>query len=241
MRVLILVFVLLLLGGWWLLDTGRVPARWTPWAVPDPAEPPGLLTAWQLNRLGQEPAACFDWLDRADVGVSVLPDREDGDGCGLEGAGRLLQAASGIRYGAGVTARCPVLAALALWERHVLQPAAVLHLGSRVARVTHLGTYACRDIRTTRSGGTGGGRRSEHATANAIDIAGVTLADGRVLTILRDWDRQRPDGKPASEARFWRAVRDGACDLFKVVLSPDYNDLHRDHLHLDMGPFKTCR
>ena len=32
-----------------------------------------------------------------------------------------------------------------------------------------------------------------------------------------------------------------ACDYFNVVLSPEYNALHHDHLHFDLGPYRTCR
>ncbi len=43
-----------------------------------------------------------------------------------------------------------------------------------------------------------------------------------------------------------REVRDGACDLFATVLSPDYNAAHRDHLHLDQAErgemgWRACR
>jgi hypothetical protein len=34
---------------------------------------------------------------------------------------------------------------------------------------------------------------------------------------------------------------DGGCRLFRGMLSPDYNDAHRDHFHLDMGPYILCR
>ncbi|MET0248315.1 MAG: extensin family protein, partial [Sphingobium sp.] len=70
---------------------------------------------------------------------------------------------------------------------------------------------------------------SEHATANAIDIAAFTLADGRRISVVTDWTGEGKD------AAFLRAVRDGACDLFSTVLSPDYNAAHRDHLHLDQA------
>jgi hypothetical protein len=47
--------------------------------------------------------------------------------------------------------------------------------------------------------------------------------------VLRDWDGD------ADERAFLSAVRNGACDLFATVLSPDYNEAHRDHLHLDQA------
>jgi len=81
---------------------------------------------------------------------------------------------------------------------------------------------------------------SEHATANALDVAGFTLADGRSISVLRDWTG---DGE---DAQFLRAVRDGACDLFSTVLSPDYNAAHRDHFHFDQADrgttgWRACR
>ena len=80
---------------------------------------------------------------------------------------------------------------------------------------------------------------SEHATANAIDIAGFVIEDGTRISVLRDWDA-------GERGRFLDDVRDGACDLFATVLSPDYNAAHRDHLHLDQasrGAFgwRACR
>jgi hypothetical protein len=53
--------------------------------------------------------------------------------------------------------------------------------------------------------------------------------------VLKEWSKENPD------ARFLRQVREGACDTFNVVLSPDYNAAHRDHFHLDMGPWWICR
>jgi hypothetical protein len=44
-----------------------------------------------------------------------------------------------------------------------------------------------------------------------------------------DWNDKGAKGA------FLKDVRDGACPIFSTTLSPDYNDLHRDHLHLDRG------
>ena len=130
---------------------------------------------------------------------------------------------------------CPVAAALALWEWHVVQPAARRHLGAQVAAIDHFGSYSCRRLY-----GRDEGAWSEHAGANAIDIAGFVLADGRRVRVVADWT-----GDDA-EARFLREVRDGACRLFATVLSPDYNEAHRDHLHLDQADrgamgWRACR
>ena len=103
------------------------------------------------------------------------------------------------------------------------------HYGSAVARIEHFGSYACRDIAGRQ------GRRSRHATADAFDFAGVVLANGHRVRIAADWDGE------AVDAAFLHEIRDGACDSFSTVLSPDYNAAHRDHLHLDRGGFGLCR
>jgi len=77
--------------------------------------------------------------------------------------------------------------------------------------------------------------RSRHATAEAFDVAGFVLADGRRIRVLGDWSAD------TSSAKFLRDVRDGACRFFDGVLSPDYNAAHRDHLHLDRGRYRYCR
>jgi len=84
------------------------------------------------------------------------------------------------------------------------------------------------------------GACSEHATADAVDVAGFVLAGGKRITVVRDW--QGDD----AEARFLHEVRDGACRLFATTLSPDYNAAHRDHLHLDQAErgswgWRACR
>ena len=119
---------------------------------------------------------------------------------------------------------------LALWERHVVQPAALEHFGSAVVELEHFGSYACRNI-YNRPNAT----RSRHATAEALDVAGFVLADGRRIRLLGDWSGD------SEESAFLHEVRDGGCRFFDGVLSPDYNAAHRDHLHLDRGSFRMCR
>jgi hypothetical protein len=35
-------------------------------------------------------------------------------------------------------------------------------------------------------------------------------------------------------------VAQGACKIFSVVMTPNRNAEHHDHLHLDIGPYKLC-
>ena len=101
-------------------------------------------------------------------------------------------------------------------------------MGSRVSQVNHVGSFACRNIARSN-------RRSQHASANALDLAGFRLEDGTRITVARDW--QGDDDK----ARFLREVKAAACNVFKITLSPEYNAAHHDHFHVDMGGFGMCR
>ncbi|WP_252499084.1 extensin family protein, partial [Escherichia coli] len=100
-------------------------------------------------------------------------------------------------------ASCPLAVSYALFERHVLQPAALDIYGQPLARVEHVGSFACRSVYNREDG-----RRSQHASANALDISGFRLADGRRIRLATDWAGESADG------RFLRRVRDGACASF---------------------------
>ncbi|WP_419809937.1 extensin family protein [Sphingomonas sp.] len=190
----------------------------------DLGEPPGPLTGRELVALGRKPDECRALLDRAGIRYARLEPRLEGAACGW-GDGMKLTDGGAL----GITLvpdapplTCPVAAGLAMWEWSIVQPAAQRYLGTSVVGFDQLGTYNCRRI-------AGSASWSEHATANAIDIAGFRLADGRRLTILADWPGKGP------EAMFLRQVRTGACKVYATVLSPDYNAAHRDHLHLDQA------
>lgn len=132
----------------------------------------------------------------------------------------------------GALATCAIDIGLARWLRHGVQPAARATLGSRVVRIEHLGTANCRRI--------GNGERwSEHARGNAIDVSGFVLADGRRISVKRDW------AGSGSAPAFLHAVRDADCNSFGTVLSPDYNAAPADHMHLDQaqrtGGWSACR
>lgn len=207
-----------------------------PWTPLDLSQPVGMFTGRKLAALGGDFAACRELLDRAGVSYAALPPVRAGE-CGYDHAIRLTAGgARAIRFappGPGVA--CPVAAALAVWEWEVVQPAALRRFGVRVATVDHFGSYSCRRIYGRESGAW-----SEHAAANALDVAGFRLADGRRITVVGDW---RGGG---DKAAFLRDVRAGACRLFATVLGPDYNAAHRDHFHLDQATrgvlgWRACR
>ncbi|WP_374405565.1 extensin family protein [Pelagerythrobacter sp.] len=213
---LLIVAGLLLAARGWLADH----PQHDPWAPLDLRDPPGWATRTKLLSLKDDPVECRAVLERSGVAFRTLD--QAGEGACLRADRTVL---SDLPLSPQVPpATCAVGVGMELWMRDVVQPAAQARFGSEVARVEHFGAYSCRRLY-----GRSEGRWSEHATGNAIDIGAFVLDDGRRIGVLQDWDGE------GEEAAFLRAVRDGACDFFATVLSPDYNAAHADHFHLDQA------
>ena len=197
-------------------------------------EPIDRATRSRLARaVGGDPAACQAWLTAASVSFTPLADRTESADCQVAGAVALGDAAAGSDVKLSPSKpmmTCPLAAAVAVWKVQSVRPAARAMLGSPVTGVDHYGVYACRRVNNAEAG-----RYSAHARAAAIDIAGFRLADGRRISVERDWN-----GGDAAKAAFLRRVRDDACATFGVTLSPDYNAAHANHLHLESGRGRLC-
>jgi hypothetical protein len=170
--------------------------------------------------------ACIVRLDRVVARYTLLPDRQFSEGCSALGAVQLRDIGTPVTNLGAMT--CPLAHAFTQWVQSDLQVPAMGEFGSAIVKVETMGTYSCRNI-------AGSSRLSEHASANAVDVAAFVLADGRRVSVLNGWS-----GDPA-EGRFLRAIRAAACRRFNTVLSPDYNADHRDHMHFDMGRGPFCR
>lgn len=176
---------------------------------------------------------CMAELTAARVTFSPVPDRTNGATCGLTGGGVLGPDLGTVaRMAPGdVEMTCQTALALSIWRRQSLEPAAREILGSDVVQIDHMGAYACRNV----NNGVGSNRISAHSQAAALDFAGVRLRDGRRITVTNGWNGD------AAEARFLRRIRDDACRIFGTTLSPDYNAVHHDHLHLEATDTRFCR
>lgn len=230
MKYILSLFISLLLIGAAIVAyydyKGAIPSSYVPWKPLDLSQPPGLFTKIKINYLRDDQASCHAALDTAGIEYKPAPDRQAGS-CELTQQTFLHQ--STARYSAPVRAKCAVIAALAGWEKHVVQPLAQQYFNSDVLEITHYGIFACRNVRASST------RMSQHASANAIDIAAFTLTDGTLISVLRDW------GKENQKDAFLRAVHAQSCDFFNGVMGPEYNALHADHFHLDLGPYRICR
>ena len=222
------------------------PHQDLPWKPLDLSRPIGQATAskvddFELTRTAAAEEvtattdACMQVLREAGVTVERAPDRDDGGFCIVRGAVRITGGDVTPLSPGGLVMQCPLAVRYVIWDRQVLQPAAEEILGSRVARVENYGSYACRRIYNSDKPQD---RPSEHARANALDIAAVRLEDGRTVSIANDWTGEGATG--AEGGQFLKRLREGACRVFSTVLTPDYNAAHRDHLHLDGAPRGLC-
>jgi hypothetical protein len=215
----------------------RIPDRYNPWAPLDVQAPLDRWTGFKLSRARTEPAPCLAALAQTGMQYELVPDRTTNEGCGFANAVRLRSAA--VRFGGPLTLSCPMALSFYFWERHGLQPAATARAGQRVAAIEHVGSYACRNINRG-EGAVPGASRSRHATADALDVTALVLADGQRITVLNRWDRPATDGGLAGHLLL-RDAHAAACRHFDGVLGPDYNSAHRDHLHLETGGYAMCR
>lgn len=235
-----LLFLLLLLLLGHALRSGLlvVPEAWNPWAPLRIDAEPNLLTGWKLAHAIADRERCQAALAQAAMRYTALPDRTTGPGCGFDNAVRIER--TSVAVGEAFSLSCRTAVSLAMWERHVLHPAAQTHFQQPIRAIEHFGSYACRNVY-----GREGGRRSQHATADALGIAGFVLADGSRIRVLGDWastvDADGLDGTDAARAHFLRDVHRGACRYFDAVLGPEYNQAHADHFHFDRGGFRACR
>lgn len=167
-----------------------------PWTHLTLDQPIGRFTGPKLAALGEDPRRCRALLAAGGIDDGPAPAVTAPAPCGFADGMRLDRTIA-FRPDGLVTA-CPVAAALAMWERDIVQPAARRHLAQAIVAIDHAGSYSCRRI-----GGGTEGRFSEHSTADAIDVLGFRLSDGRSVSVAADWN-----GDPA-RAAFLRAVRDG--------------------------------
>ena len=226
-------FLLVALGfGVWFLfiyPGSPLTNAWNPFTPLDVRDGFTPLTKWKLRAALANDGRCLAALGTGAT-ADPLPDFVKDGECHIRPQVRLT--ALGETRLDPLKTRCQIALRMAMWERHGIQPAARRHLGTEVRRILHFSSYSCRPMRTTFSGAP---RMSTHATANAVDMSGFELDDGRQVTLVKNWTQ------PIAEAAFLKDVRDSACDWFRVTLGPDYNRLHADHFHLQHSGWGLCR
>lgn len=125
--------------------------------------------------------------------------------------------------------RCRMASAVAQWVREDVAPLAA-GLGTTVSELDNFDSFECRGRNRV-----AGAKLSEHGRANALDVRGVKLANGRMLSLT---DRAAP-----RDAR--EKVMASVCARFTTVLGPGSDGYHEDHIHLDLAErrngYRICR
>lgn len=181
-------------------------------------------------------AGCEERLEAA--GVEYSPARiglgRKRDGvytCGAEKVVRYRRGPGKIKYNRSPLLTCGMALALADFER-IVQEEAERELGSRVERIEHMGTYNCRKMVNY-------DLVSEHSFANAIDLKSFHLEDGRKITVLGDFKPEQEAAEP--ETRFLRRLANRLFDeqIFSVVVTPFFDAIHRNHIHVDLARYRV--
>jgi hypothetical protein len=107
---------------------------------------------------------------------------------------RIGSGANKVEINPPAMVNCAMVVGLHSWVEKTLQPAAQEAFGSPITRLRNASGYACRTRVGTQFHAD---RLSEHALANAIDIAGFVTADGRAIEVSRHWGPTARDQREA--------------------------------------------
>jgi hypothetical protein len=180
-----------------------------------------------------QPSACRQALTEDVAIAQSIPDIHGPGGCGGEDLVRLEAIVLRDRHRVAVTPpaplRCKMATAIADWVRTDVVALAE-KLGSEPVALDNYDSYECRGFNRIP-----GAHLSEHGRANALDVRGIKLANGRSIELT---DRSVP-----RELR--ESVRQSVCARFMTVLGPDSDWYHEEHIHLDLAErrnnYKICQ
>ena len=154
-------------------------------------------------------------------------------GCGAA-APILILAIRGTAINPPAEVTCELAEALHGWITSSLQLAARAELKKDVMVISNASAYVCR-----RRNGQSSGKLSEHAKANALDMAWLRFSDGSTTTIKGDWSGILGTLGLSAKSAFLTRIRRDACVRFTTVLGPGSDSYHKDHFHVDMARRKN--
>ncbi|TAT63720.1 extensin family protein, partial [Enterobacter cloacae] len=174
--------------------------------------------------------ACASLLSQANQKalIRTQPVADSAGACPLHNVVRVRDFGP-VSLNSSFLASCPLALSSALFVSQQARPLTKTWTGSELVRIEHLGSYACRNIYHRPDA-----RRSEHATAEALDISAFRLANGERVTILHGWR--------STKTQPWlQALLTASCGYYGNGLGPEYNAAHANHFHLGMRGFGLCR
>lgn len=151
---------------------------------PEPHLPGDQPTvAWSDDQVAAIKAACTKMLADIALDYEPLPPIKEGL-CGTPAPilVRSIGSDPAVTIDPPATITCKLAVTLDKWLKTKVQPAAKVELDSPVVKIRNASSYVCRN----RYGGANT-LISEHALANALDVAEFTLASGDRVTVLDSW------------------------------------------------------
>jgi len=205
-----------------------LPSYYNPFTPLHLDDPPGRITHYKLRNL--TPQACTSLLSQANQRalIRTQPVADSGGECPLRNVVRVRNFGP-VSLNSSFLASCPLALSSALFISQQARPLTRSYTGSELTRIEHLGSFACRNIYHRPDA-----RRSEHATAEALDITAFGLANGEKVTVQNGWK--------ATKTQPWlKGMLAASCSYYGNSLGPEYNAAHASHFHLGMRGFGLCR
>jgi len=180
-----------------------------------------------------EPSACQRRIEGEIALIEAQPSLIGPGDCGAVDVVKLeaivLKDKSRVVVTPPATLRCQMAEALAHWVREDVV-AAVSGMGTAVRALDNYASFDCRGRNRI-----AGAKISEHGAANAIDIRGIALANGKFAGLT---DRTIPKD-------FRETIKKSICARFTTVLGPGSDGHHETHIHMDLaerrGGYRLCQ
>jgi len=202
-------------------------------------ESPVLATAgWSKALVAAARQDCQSRLGHAKLDFEFMPPFGEAAGCGAASA-LLVRGVAGVAIEPPAEMTCDMAEALYAWIATSVQPAAKLSLKKTLVTINNASAYVCRRRNNSKTG-----KLSEHAKANALDIATLGFEDGSRTSIKGDWSGVKQLIGASAQGEFLRRIRRDACIRFTTVLGPGSDPYHGDHFHVDVARrrngFRVC-
>lgn len=210
---------------------GKPQARELPDAMAAPAPKPDGKPAGAPSPASDSAASstpddetrCRERLKALGVVFEEATPISEPEGCAASHPVTVSKLSAAVALEPPAVLTCAMAEASARFVRDHAAPLAKNEFGAPLVAVEQASSYVCRPRR-------GGAKLSEHAFANALDWAALTLADGTRVEV-----RAHDATKEPRAFKLISRLHKRACGPFATVLGPGADADHADHFHFDLA------